>query len=153
MGSAFAQSMEMLDVTGNMDSFHQPPMNMNLNMQPRQIPRQPHHQQQNNDPCEPVYANLSIASPDNNSENINFFAHLPIDTGCKLNVHKTFRTSSERLMYVQHTSCVHGVIAVRRVHAAPIIRSEYTLVWFEKYVGSDNESTQFLTHDTRFSVL
>ena len=107
MGSVFAQSMEMLDVTENMDSFHQPPMNMNLNMQPRQIPRQPHHQQQNNDPCEPVYANLSIVSPDDNSENINFFAHLPIDKGCKLNVHKTFRTSSERLMYVQFTSCVY----------------------------------------------
>ena len=31
-----------------------------------------------------------------------------LDTGRKLNVHKTFRTSSERLMYVQFTCCVHG---------------------------------------------
>ena len=79
--------------------------------------------------------------------------YFPLGTGRKLNVHKTFRTSSKRLMYFQHTSCVQGVIAVRRVHAAPIIRSESTLVCFEKYVGSDNESTQFLTHGTRFSVL
>ena len=35
----------------------------------------------------------------------------PLDTGRKLNVHKTFRrTSSERLMYVQFTSCVYWVI-------------------------------------------
>ena len=36
----------------------------------------------------------------------------PVDTGRKLNVHKTSRrrrTSSERLMYVQLTSCVYGV--------------------------------------------
>ena len=32
----------------------------------------------------------------------------PLDIGCKLNVHKTFRTSSERLMYVQFTSCAYG---------------------------------------------
>ena len=31
----------------------------------------------------------------------------PVDTGRKLNVHKTSRTSSERLMYVQFTSCVY----------------------------------------------
>ena len=31
----------------------------------------------------------------------------PIDTGRKLNVHKTSRTSSQRLMYVQFTSCVY----------------------------------------------
>ena len=30
----------------------------------------------------------------------------PVDTGHKLNVHKTFR---RRLMYVQFTSCVYGV--------------------------------------------
>ena len=30
----------------------------------------------------------------------------PVDTGRKLNVHKTF-TSSERLMYVQFASCVY----------------------------------------------
>ena len=38
----------------------------------------------------------------------------PVDTECKLNVHKAFRrrpfwTSSERLMYVQFTSCVHWI--------------------------------------------
>ena len=32
----------------------------------------------------------------------------PVNTGRKLNVHKTFSTSSERLMYVQFTSCVYG---------------------------------------------
>ena len=31
---------------------------------------------------------------------------VPVDTGRKLNVHKTSRTSSERLMYVQFTSCL-----------------------------------------------
>ena len=42
---------------------------------------------------------------------------VPVDTERKLNVHKTFRrhpktswTSSERLMYVQFTSCVYGGI-------------------------------------------
>ena len=33
----------------------------------------------------------------------------PVDMERKLNVHKTSRTSSRRLMYVQFTSCVHGV--------------------------------------------
>ena len=33
----------------------------------------------------------------------------PVDTGRKLNVHKTSRTSSKRLMYFQFTSCVYGV--------------------------------------------
>ena len=32
----------------------------------------------------------------------------PVDIGHKLNVHKMFRKSSERLMYVQLTSCVYG---------------------------------------------
>ena len=32
----------------------------------------------------------------------------PVDTGRKLIVHKTSRTSSERLMYVQFTYCVYG---------------------------------------------
>ena len=37
-----------------------------------------------------------------------FFAStFPVDTGRKLDVHKT---SSERLRYVQFTSCVYGVI-------------------------------------------
>ena len=37
--------------------------------------------------------------------------YIPVDTRRKLNVHKTFRrrrTSAERLMYVQFTSCVYG---------------------------------------------
>ena len=34
----------------------------------------------------------------------------PVDTGRKLNVHKASGTSSERLMYVQITSCVYGVL-------------------------------------------
>ena len=33
---------------------------------------------------------------------------VPVDTGRKLNLHKTSWTSSERLMYVQFTSCVCG---------------------------------------------
>ena len=32
----------------------------------------------------------------------------PVDTGRKLNVHKTLRRPPERLMYVQFTSCVYG---------------------------------------------
>ena len=39
----------------------------------------------------------------------------PLDTGRKLNVHKTFRrrpASSERLMYVQFTSCIQGVLNI-----------------------------------------
>ena len=35
--------------------------------------------------------------------------HFPVDTGRKLNVHKTFRRRPERLMYLQITSCVQGV--------------------------------------------
>ena len=35
--------------------------------------------------------------------------NIPVDTRRKLNLHKTFWTSSERLMYVQFTSCVYGV--------------------------------------------
>ena len=38
------------------------------------------------------------------------FVFDPADTGRKLNVHKTFRASSERLMYVQFTSCIYGGI-------------------------------------------
>ena len=40
---------------------------------------------------------------------LKYSRHSPLDTGRKLNVHKTSRTSSERLMYVQFTSCVQGV--------------------------------------------
>ena len=39
--------------------------------------------------------------------NLNLNVH--VDTGRKLNVHKTSWTSSERLKYVQFTSCVYGV--------------------------------------------
>ena len=35
--------------------------------------------------------------------------NFPADTGRKLNGHKTSRTTSERLMYLQFTSCVYGV--------------------------------------------
>ena len=34
----------------------------------------------------------------------------PADTGRKLKVHKTSKTSSERFMYVQFTSCVYRVL-------------------------------------------
>ena len=37
----------------------------------------------------------------------------PVDTGRKLNVHKTSWTSSERLMYVQFTSCVYGGVHLK----------------------------------------
>ena len=78
MGSVFAQSMGILGMTENMHRFHQPFLNMNLNMQPRKIPGQPQYQQQNNAPFKPEYGNLSSnMSPDNNSENNNFYAHLP----------------------------------------------------------------------------
>ena len=40
--------------------------------------------------------------------------YYPVDTGRKLNVHKTSWTSSERLMYVQFTSCVYGVVVIVR---------------------------------------
>ena len=38
----------------------------------------------------------------------------PVDTGRTLNVHGTSRTSSERLMYVQFTSCDSGKGCYRR---------------------------------------
>ena len=58
-----------------MHRFHQPLMNMNLNIQPWQIPGQTQQQQQNNAPFKPVYRNLSSnMSPDNISENNNFYA-------------------------------------------------------------------------------
>ena len=34
----------------------------------------------------------------------------PVDTGRKLNLHKTFRRRPGRLMYVQFTSCVYWVV-------------------------------------------
>ena len=34
----------------------------------------------------------------------------PLDTGRKLDVQMTLRVSSERLMYVQFTSCIQGVV-------------------------------------------
>ena len=43
MGSVFAQSMGILDMTENMHRFHQSLMNMNLNLQLQQISGQPHH--------------------------------------------------------------------------------------------------------------
>ena len=63
-------------MTENMHSSHQPSVNINLNMQLQQIPGQAQHQQQNNGPFESVYGNLSNMSPDNNSENNTFYAHL-----------------------------------------------------------------------------
>ena len=38
---------------------------------------------------------------------LEYWITAPVDTGRKLNVHKTSWTSSERLMYVQFTSCVY----------------------------------------------
>ena len=35
------------------------------------------------------------------------FGDIPVDTGRKLNVHKTFRRRPRRLMNVQFTSCVY----------------------------------------------
>ena len=42
-----------------------------------------------------------------NLEQLIFTWHFPVDTGRKLNVHKNVR-----LMYVQFTSCVYGVIVL-----------------------------------------
>ena len=42
-----------------------------------------------------------------NLETANLKYHNPVGTGRKLNVHKTSKTSSERLMYIQFTSCVY----------------------------------------------
>ena len=39
-----------------------------------------------------------------------------VDTGRKLNVHKTFWTSSESLIYVQFTSCVYWVRNFNMTH-------------------------------------
>ena len=44
-----------------------------------------------------------------------------VDTGRKLNVHKTPKTSSERLMYVQFTSCVYGVCIILTLRTAAFI--------------------------------
>ena len=41
-----------------------------------------------------------------------FSTNCPVDTGRKLNVHKTFRRRPGRLMYVQFTSCVYGVSSI-----------------------------------------
>ena len=42
------------------------------------------------------------------------FSGFPVDTGRKLNVHKTSRTSCERLIKVQLTFCVYRVLPKRR---------------------------------------
>ena len=42
---------------------------------------------------------------------VSFLVINPVDTWRKLNVHKTSWTSSERLMYVQFTSCVYGEVS------------------------------------------
>ena len=59
--------------------------------------------------------NLQTTASENEQMYLNIvFVFDPADTGRKLNVHKTFkktfRTSSERLMYVQFTSCIYGGI-------------------------------------------
>lgn len=41
---------------------------------------------------------------------LSFYWAGALDVGCKLNLQKTFRLSLERLMYVQSTSCVEGVV-------------------------------------------
>ena len=51
---------------------------------------------------------------------------IPVDTRRKLNVHKTSRTSSERLMYVQFTSCVH-----RNCILAQVVQSRYQLIEYQ----------------------
>ena len=55
--------------------------------------------------------NLQTTASENEQMYLNIvFVFDPADTGRKLNVHKTFRASSERLMYVQFTSCIYGGI-------------------------------------------
>ena len=47
-----------------------------------------------------------------------FFLFFPVDTGRKLNVHKTSRTSFERLLYVQFTSCVYWIMSESKADAS-----------------------------------
>ena len=45
-----------------------------------------------------------------------YSSEIPVDTGRKFNVYKTSRTISERLMYVQFTSCVYSECASGHSH-------------------------------------
>ena len=59
--------------------------------------------------------------------------HFPVDTGRKLNVHKTFRRCPGRLMYVQFASYVYGV-SFLRIRANFIRATRLTLV--KKKIGT-----------------
>ena len=66
--------------------------------------------------------------------------YVPVDTGRKLNVHKTFRrrpgrrTSSERLMYVQFTSCVYWVLKMWRK------KSKLNAILIKKFIELNNRN-------------
>ena len=68
--------------------------------------------------------------------------HVLVDTGRKLNVHKISRTSSERLLYVQFTSCVYGSVDKNKY----IISKNDLPVFFNKiyFTTEDKNSNQFL---------
>ena len=54
-----------------------------------------------------------------------FPGNIPADTGRKLNVHITSWTSSERLMYVQFTSCVFGDLPLQSEQGVKIFRAYF----------------------------
>ena len=62
----------------------------------------------------------------------------PLDTGRKLNVHKTFRRRPERLMYVQFTSCVYWEKHIVLINFAEYLRksdvSENSQVYYRRFL-------------------
>ena len=60
----------------------------------------------------------------------------PVDAGRKWNVdvQKTSRMSSERLMYVQFTSCVSGEVTALKIHKLFISSDKYLAVYYAEAV-------------------
>ena len=69
----------------------------------------------------------------------------PVYTGLKLNVHKTSRTSSERLMYVQFTSCVCGVLVILTIKLILILLSNSFSNFFIK-MKNEKRKMHFVFH-------
>ena len=92
------------------------------------------------------------------------FPICPVDTGCKFNAHKTSRASSERLMYVQFTSCVYWVVitCTGPIYSNVLIKNlplyDQCIVEFESFTGYQEPPSHLLdfyehmVHEGYFSV-
>lgn len=80
-----------------------------------------------------------------------------VDTVRKLNVHKTFRTSSELLMYIQFSSCFYGVYSLKKSEKTKLVAQNEFQMYFEeriwwKFSGKFLRLGKLQVHKLQFEI-